>query len=101
MRTVKNVALGKDDENDTCYHVMVADERVEPFIIESWQVVELNEELVEGLSWRAEVQMVNGLVPYLKAYGRFDLDVTENGFSVNTSRLKGEATEATENASND
>ena len=82
MRTIKNVALGKDNENDICYHVMVADERVEPFIIESWQVVELNEVLVEGLSWSAEVQAVNGLVPYLKAYSIFNIEITDNGFTM-------------------
>lgn len=89
MRTVKNVALAKDDPNDTFYFVQVADEHVDPFVIEPWQVVEFTSELVEYCSWCAEVELLDGLVPYLKAHDIFDIDITPNGFTVNVSKLRG------------
>ena len=90
MRTVTNVTIAKDDPSDTCYRVQVNDDRVDPFIIEEFNVVRIIDELVEDCSWSAEVVMVPGLVPYLKANDIFCLDVTPSGFVVNTEKLRGE-----------
>ena len=91
MRTVKNVAIAKDDPSDTFYIVQVADEQIKPFVVEPWQVVEITAELVEGCSWSAEIELLEGLVPYLKAHCIFDIDITPNGFTVNVSRRRASA----------
>ena len=79
-RTVLNVAIAKDDENDWNYHIQVNDENIPRFEIDPCHVVRIIDELADQ-SWAAEVEIFEGLVPYLKAWDLFEYDVTENGFA--------------------
>lgn len=80
-RTIRNVALAKDDEEDWNYHIQVDDDEGIPrFEINPGHVVRIIDKLAD-LSWSAEVEMIEGLVPYLKAWCIFEYDVTENGFT--------------------
>jgi hypothetical protein len=83
-RTIRNVALAKDDENDWNYHIQVADdenENIPRFEIDPCRVVRIIDELAD-LSWSADIEMIEGLVPYLKAWCIFEYDVDKKGFTL-------------------
>lgn len=86
-RTVRNVCLTwkYPKSNDRQFYVVQTDNPDAPtFTVPAYAVVEITDELVDDRSFSAEVEMIDGLVPYLKAWDIFDLDITENGFTVST-----------------
>lgn len=88
MRTVIGVVISKDGPGDLTYHVFIDDENPEipRFEIHPCQVIQVFDESCDAdeddLAWRAEVELIDGLIPYLKAYDVFDYDVSENGFAI-------------------
>ena len=87
-RTVSNVAICKDDENDWNYRIQTNDDNAERFEIDPAFVVRIIDELAD-LSWSAEIELIPGLVPHLKANCIFEYDITDNGFEADCSRVRG------------
>ena len=79
-KTVRYVAICREWRTDDPYQVQVDDPSIPVFEVPERYVVRIHDELSEGCSWSAEIELFDGLIEYLKAYAIFEYVEDENGF---------------------
>ena len=69
------------------YLLQIDRDDVGDFVIPETDIVQFHDELVEGLSWSAEIRFSEALLQHLQQYSIFPVIETENGYSQDVDNL--------------